>query len=296
MSVQELNQKYSIEDHIIFSEENHYIIVELNSKFSKTRISLYGAQVLSFTPKGERDLLFLSKESYYQEGKAIRGGIPVCWPWFGAHPTDTTKSSHGFARLSKWQVKSSSSNNDILNLQLELNDSENTRKIWPYKFKAIISITVGKTLSVELTTLNTDKLPFTITSALHSYLNISNSEKINISGLEDTRYMDDVKNIECQQAESLLSLQGEIDRRYIKTSTACTIDDSNYKRKIKISKKGSEITVVWNPGPVLAKKMIDLGDMEYQNMVCIEAANTLNDSIHIQPGQKHSLSTTLELE
>ncbi len=105
MSVQELNQKYSIEDHIIFSEEKQNIIVEIKSKYSKAKISLYGAQVLSFTPNGEQNLLFLSKESYYQEGKAIRGGIPVCWPWFGAHPSDTTKPSHGFARLSKWQVK-----------------------------------------------------------------------------------------------------------------------------------------------------------------------------------------------
>jgi len=295
MSIQEFNQKYSIEDHIIFIEEKHNIIVELKSGFSKARISLYGAQVLSFTPKGEQDLLFLSKDSYYQEGKAIRGGIPVCWPWFGAHPTDTTKASHGFARLSKWQVKSTSIKNDNLNLQLELNDTESTRKIWPYKFKAIISITVGETLNVELMTINTDKLPFTITSALHSYLNISNSETITISGLKDIQYMDDVKNIECQQDDALLSLQGEIDRRYINTSSACTIDDSKFNRKIKISKQGSETTVIWNPGAVLAKKMADLGDMEYLNMVCIEAANTLNDSICIQPGQRHSLNTTLEL-
>jgi len=295
MLLQELNQKYSIKNHITFSREKHMIVAELKSQYSTAKVSLYGAQVLSFIPNGEKDLLFVSKESFYQEGKAIRGGIPVCWPWFGAHSTDQNKPSHGFARLSNWQVIKTSSKNDELSLQLELNDSEYTRLIWPYKFKTIISITIGRTLSVDLTTANLDEKPFTITSALHSYFNVSDSEKITISGLKNTNYVDDVLNMESLQEKSLLSLQGEIDRRYIDTLTSCCITDPGYQRKIQVSKKGSKTTVIWNPGSKLAMKMIDLGNHEYTSMVCIEAANSLNNSISILPGQSHSLSTILEL-
>lgn len=114
MLLNELNTTYGIDNQLTFSEEKHMIVANIKSKYASAKISLYGAHVLSFTPKDERDLIFLSQDAFYQNGKAIRGGIPVCWPWFGAHPENKNLPSHGFARLSNWEViQSSSSNGEV---------------------------------------------------------------------------------------------------------------------------------------------------------------------------------------
>lgn len=295
MLLNELNNTFGITNQLSFSEEKHMIVANIETKYARAKISLYGAQVLSFTPKDERDLLFLSQNAIYQNGKAIRGGIPICWPWFGSHPDNNGLPSHGFARLSNWKVVQTSSNNNEVQIQLQLKNSEATEALWPYKFETLINLSIGKSLKLNLTTINKDDKAFTISSALHSYLNISDSEKVKLEGLENTEYRDDVLYTTSLQKESLLSIKGEVDRQYFDTSAACTINDSQYKRKLRISKDGSKVTVVWNPGNELAAKMSDLGDKEYQNMLCVEAANSMNDSITIQAKESHSLSTSIEL-
>ena len=186
MLLNELNNTYGIDNQLTFSKEKHMIIANIESQYASAKISLYGAQVLSFTPKDERELIFLSKDAFYQNGKAIRGGIPICWPWFGAHPENKNLPSHGFARLSNWEVIQSSSNKGEVQIQLQLKNSEATEALWPYKFETQISLTIGKSLKVKLTTLNKDEKAFTITGALHSYLNISDSSKVKVEGLENT--------------------------------------------------------------------------------------------------------------
>ena len=295
MLLNELNNTFGITNQLSFSEEKHMIVANIESKYSSAKISLYGAQVLSFTPKGERDLLFLSEEAFFQNGKAIRGGIPICWPWFGAHPNDRNLPSHGFARLSNWEVIRSSSNKGEEQIQLQLKNSEATQELWPYIFETLINLTIGKSLKLSLTTTNKDNKAFTISSALHSYLNISDSEKIEVDGLENMEYRDDVLHTTSRQNESLLSIKGELDRQYINTSKSCLINDPNFERQIQIDKEGSQTTVVWNPGDKLASKMSDLGDKEYKNMLCIEAANNINDTITINPGESHSLQTHISL-
>lgn len=295
MLVEELNSTYGIDNQLTFSKEKHTIVANIESKYASSTLSLYGAQVLSFKPKSERDLLFLSPDTFYQNGKAIRGGIPICWPWFGAHPDNKNLPSHGFARLSNWEVIQTSSNNGEIQIQLQLKNSGLTEALWPYKFETLISLTVGKSLKLNLKTINKGDKAFRITSALHSYLNISDSEKIKIKGLENTEYRDDVLHISSLQKESLLSIKGEVDRQYFNTSKTCIINDPTFQRQIQIDKIESQTTVVWNPGNALAAKMTDLGDKEYKNMLCIEAANNMNDTITINPGESHSLQTQISL-
>lgn len=295
MLLNELNTTYGIDNQLTFSEEKHMIVANIESKYASAKISLYGAHVLSFTPKDERDLIFLSQDAFYQNGKAIRGGIPVCWPWFGAHPENKNLPSHGFARLSNWEVIQSSSSNGEVQIQLQLKNSETTEALWPYKFETSINLSIGKSLKLTLTTTNKDNKAFTITGALHSYLNVSDSEKIKLEGLENTQYRDDVLHIRSLQNESLLSIKGEVDRQYFDTTKACIIHDPEYKRKLQINKEGSKVTVVWNPGSELAAKMADLGNKEYQNMLCVESANNMNNAIIIQPGESHSLSTQISI-
>lgn len=295
MLLEELNTTYGIDNQLSFSEEKHMIVVNIESKYASAKVSLYGAQVLSFTPKGERNLLFLSKDAFYQNGKAIRGGIPICWPWFGSHPDNKDLPSHGFARLSNWEVIQTSSSEDEVLIQLQLKNTEATEALWPYKFETRLNLSIGKSLELTLTTINKDDKAFTITSALHSYLNISDSEKIKLEGLENTQYRDDVLHVKSLQNESFLSIKGEVDSQYFDTTKDCIIHDPERKRKLKISKEGSKVTVVWNPGSELAAKITDLGDKEYQNMLCVEAANNMNDAITIQPNESHSLSTQISI-
>ena len=295
MLLDELNETYGIDNQLSFSKEKHLIVANVESEYASAKISLYGAQVLSYIPKDERNLIFLSQEAYYQNGKAIRGGIPICWPWFGANTEEKELPSHGFARLSNWEVIKTSSIKGVVIIQLQLKNSESTEALWPYKFETLINLTIGKSLKVELTTTNKDEKAFTITGALHSYLNISNSEKVSVEGLENTQYRDDVLHVKSLQKEALLSIKGEVDRQYFDTSKTCIIHDPDYNRQIQIDKTGSQTTVVWNPGDELAAKMTDLGDNEYQNMLCVEAANNMNDAITIQPNKSHSLATQISL-
>ncbi len=295
MQAESLNQQHAITNRIIFRQYHHSVVAEITSDYATARVSLYGAQVLSFIPNGHNDLLFVSQNSFYQAGKAIRGGIPVCWPWFGGHPSEKDKPSHGFARLSQWTVLHSQTENGNVRLQLGLSDTKETRSFWPFSFEATMTITVGKTLQVALMTRNAGTQAFSLTGALHTYFRVSDSEQISIEGLNNTRYMDDVTRRESIQKDGLLTLKGEVDRCYLETTRTCIIDDPEYKRKIKVEKAGSTTTVVWNPGAELATKMQDLGDWEYASMVCVEAANAMDDLIYLNPGQSHELSTRISV-
>ncbi len=293
MQLSEINERYGIEGVLTFYEEKHSIVAEINSSYSKAKISLYGAQVLSFIPIGQEDLLFVSSESYFEEGKAIRGGIPICWPWFNAHPTEASFPSHGFARISTWQVNGAMQNNGEITLELVLKSNEETFKLFPYEFELYAEIKVGTKLSVALTTINKSESAFDISSALHSYFNVSDIANVSLKGLKDTPYMDDVLKKEARQNEDLLLFNNRIDRRYHGIETDCVINDIS--RRINVAKKGSKVTVVWNPWEELAAQMADLGNEDYRNMLCVEAANSLEDTITIVPGNSHCLETTISL-
>jgi glucose-6-phosphate 1-epimerase len=252
-------------------------------------VSLYGAHVLSFIPDGQEDIIFVSPHAVYQDGKAIRGGIPVCWPWFNAHPVDKSLPSHGFARTSTWKVIHTSANNDETQIELGLNSNADTLKLWPYQFEARLTIKLGRQLKVELSTINKDDKAFEVSGALHTYFNVSDILNVQLEGLQGAGYFDAVINDKAVQNDKLLSFEQYTNRMYGSTEK-CLIHDKN--RSIEVDKSGSGMTVVWNPGEELANKMPDLLE-GYKTMLCVEAANCLEDTITIQPGQKHTLTTTL---
>ncbi len=291
MNAEVLNTQWGIDNNISFQPFEHTVVARLTNKHATATISLYGAHVLSFIPNDQDDLLFVSPYAVYQEGKAIRGGIPICWPWFNAHPVDPSLPSHGFARISTWRVNASSADEEKIQLELMFSSNADTLKLWPCHFEAKLMVTLTDHLSVALTTVNKGNKPFDVSAALHSYFNISDIQTVTLEGLENTPYKDDVANVETTQKDQLLSFGQRTDRRYHSASKAI-IHDAN--RNITIDKSGSKITVVWNPGEELAMKMPDLLD-GYKNMLCVEAANSLDDTITIQPGQQHTLSTILGL-
>jgi glucose-6-phosphate 1-epimerase len=299
MNIKQLNQEFAIKGHVEFiSGQGGFAVAKIHNKLGSAIISLYGAHVQSFIPASQKELLWMSPESLFEKGKPIRGGIPVCFPWFGPHATDSSKPLHGFARINDWKVNKT----DVLAdgstlLLLTFVSNRHTLQIWPYKFEAQINLIVGKTLELTLTYKNTGSEAFVCSDALHSYLNISDITKIGIVGLDGHYYYwGSGKEADNRQAEEKLVISREENRRYINHSGDCLLSDDGWKRNIRVAKHGSRVTVVWNPWIEASKTMGDLPDDGYQTFVCIEAANTYDDSIMLHPGEDHSITAIMGVE
>ena len=295
MNTKELNERFTIKDEVEFSDGNGGLpIVTINNKFATSVISLYGGQVLSYQPVGGLDVLWMSDKSVFEEGKPIRGGIPLCFPWFGPHASDTSLPQHGFARLVEWNVSEVLIlANGATKLILSLHYSAATKKYWPYEFSAMLTVTVGPKLEVKLTVINIGEETFTYSDALHSYFNISDINEINIDGLRSASYYEGASTELNRQEEPLLQIAKEENRRYVGSVTDCIIYDKQYRRKIRIAKTDSKVTVVWNPGAENAKNIADIGEDGHKHFVCIEAVNAYDDVVTLASGQEFTLSTII---
>lgn len=297
-SCEKLNQKFGVKDSLVFKEgPNGFIFADIENVSDSAQIFLHGAQITSYVPKGEEPVIFLSPNSIYESGKAIRGGIPISWPWFADHLTDKTKPSHGFARTSEWEVRGTTQlSADETQITLGLKDNDETYELWDYSFDIEISILVGKELSVSLTMTNTDKKEYAITSAFHSYYHVGDISEVAIVGFDDTSFIDKVDNFITKQQQGAVTIADETDRIYLDTNNDCVIEDKSLGRKIRIKKYGSNSTVVWNPWSEKAKAMKDLGDSDYTKFVCVETTNAGSDIITISPGEKHILALNILVE
>ena len=299
MSIFDLNEKYGIDDKLQFVEgDGGLTFIKINNEHADATVSLYGAQVLSFIPKGEEDILWMSSKSVFEEGKAIRGGIPVCFPWFGPHPTDSSKPQHGFARLKYWDVSEiSEMANGATHIKLSLHHTPDTMQIWPYSFSAYLIIIIGQSLRVKLHVLNTGTASFDYSDALHTYFKISDIGNIKISGLHLTGYYDAFGTELKKQEPQLLAIENEVNRRYVNHSEDCIISDSVFNRDIIVGKLGSKVTVVWNPGAITTRTISDMDAEGYKDFVCVEAVNAYKgiDIITLAPGKDFTLSTIISV-
>ncbi len=293
-----LNQKYGIPDQLVFTEgPGGLVIAEIKNSHGEATVALHGGHILSFRPRHHEPVLWLSGNSHFKTGKAIRGGIPVCWPWFGDHPTDTDKPAHGFVRTALWSVSESQKLADeSTRLRLSIADSQDTLKLWPHRFRLVLDITVSDVLRVKLVSTNCDNKPFICGGALHSYFNISFISDILIKGLEGCAYLDKVDKFRRKVQDGYVSIERETDRIYLDTKADCVIEDSGLHRRIGISKNGSRTTVVWNPWIDKARYMKDFGDDEYKSMVCVETTNADADVISLAPGDSHTLECIIQVE
>jgi D-hexose-6-phosphate mutarotase len=245
---------------------------------------------------------FLSAAVQFATAKAIRGGIPICWPWFGAHPTDRTAPSHGFARTAMWRPQDLRSlPGGATQLTLRLTDRDATHGSWPPAFTLDYVITVGESLDLELVTTNNGSAPFTISEALHTYCRVGDVGAARVLGLDGVPYADSADGGRRERQSGAVVFEGEVDRVYLGTDARCVLDDPLLKRRILIDKCGSRSTVVWNPGAGKAAKLGDLTDAtpaagSWRQLVCIETANALDDSIAVAPGQSHVLRARIQAE
>lgn len=296
--LQHLNEQFAIEDHLHFkSGPGGLTVAEINNTTATATVALLGANVLSFQPHDERPVLWVSDHSRYEIGKAIRGGIPVAWPWFAGHPTDPSKPAHGFVRTALWSVSDTQPVSDgETRLRLELTDTSESRALWPYAFQLDLIITVGATLQVALVIRNPGQSSFSCGGALHSYFSVSDVTKISVEGLHGCTYLDKVAGDAQKIQHGPVTVEGETDRIYLDTTATCVIEDPGWNRQIHISKAGSYSTVIWNPWIEKSRRLADFGDDEYSRMICVETTNAATDVVNLVPGETHRLLTAISLK
>jgi len=299
MNIDKLNNNFGITDQLRFVKaEGGFAMIEVDNDYATAVISTYSGQIMAYQPKTEKNpLLFLSDLAIYESGKAIRGGLPICWPWFAEDIKGKDLPAHGFVRDQQWQiVKTQKLDDGSTKVILEISHNQYSLKLWPYKFKLQIAITISSSLKVELMTENLDDKPFTISQALHSYLAIGDVNKIEVTGLDGLSYLDKTADFTERNQRDDVVIDGAVDRIYQDVENDVLLNDPVFDRKIRVSSQGSNTFVVWNPGEKVAATMIDLADDGYKQFVCIEAANTAGDKVTIAAGESHCLTVNYSIE
>ncbi len=288
MDTESLNSAFAVADRLHFAEGPGGLVqAHVRNIHAEALISTYGGQVLQYQPMNDPDpVLFLSESAYYAPGKAIKGGVPVCWPWFGADPEGQGRPTHGFVRNRQWEVIGVSILGDgALRLELGIDATDETRALWPHDFALRIAITVGRSLQIELETTNTGDVSFEVTQALHSYFRVGDIRDTRVLGLEGTSYIDKVdRGLVKTQADEVV-ITGEVDRIYSDVPDELTIEDVALERRITIESTGSDNAVIWNPWADIAAQMADLGDNDFERMLCVETANAADDIVDVYPGE-----------
>jgi len=283
----------------ITEDENGLHYIEVDNTFAKAKIALQGAHIMHWQPKTEKHpVLWLSDHARYVKGRSIRGGVPICWPWFGAHPTDSSLCPHGFARVIPWQlIDVDSTYSGATRIALQMMQTKEAERQLSYPYVLTLLITIGRRLKVDMATTNKADHPFMIGEAFHTYLNVSDIEKIRITGLQECLYADKMRQYERHVEHSLLKFNGEFDRVYLNHSADCVVHDAGYDRLIRVSKSGSNTTIVWTPGEEKAHTMGDMGNGdEWRKMICVESANAMENSVVINPNRTHNFSAEYSVE
>jgi glucose-6-phosphate 1-epimerase len=272
--------------------------IRVSGPRADAEIYLQGGHVTHWQPRGAAPVLFLSPRAVFAPGNAIRGGVPVIFPWFGPHATDRTKPMHGFARSRTWRLITSEPDRaGAVVVELGLCDDDATRALWPSRFDLHYRVTIGETLGLTLTTTNTSPAPFAFEAALHTYLAVGDVERIEVAGLEHTTYIDKVDAMTRKRhGAAPLRLAGETDRVFLGTTARCVVGDPALNRRLVVDKSGSASTVVWNPGATKAAGIADLEPDGWRRMVCVETANAADDAITLAPGGRHVMSATIRVE
>ena len=292
-----LNAHHGIPGQVTFKEgPGGLAVVEVINARAAATIALQGAQVLTWAPRGQAPVIWLSRAARFTPGKSTRGGVPVCWPWFGPHATDSSLPAHGFARTVPWEVIGVRALAEgATRLDFRLAQTEATRALWPHASLLECHISVGTALEIDLVTRNADRSAVTIGAALHTYFEVGDVRHVVIRGLEDCPYLDKMDGGKRKRQSGPVTIAAETDRIYLDASADCLIDDPDLRRRIRIRKRGSRSTVVWNPWLEKSAQMGDFGDNGYLNMVCVESANAADDVVTIAPGGEHHLWVQYEI-
>jgi len=291
---------------IRFSMRGDVSLIEVDNVYAQAKMTAHGATVLSFCPKdpagqvGE-DLLWVSESASYDGKAAIRGGIPVCWPWFSGYQAefnalledDVEPPAHGLVRKKAWHIdRIETLENGATLVEFVTQSDEQTRPIWPYEFTLSLQVVIGETLSLTLTTTNRNPLPIIITEALHTYFNLSVTKDITLNGLQGSQEVDTLKANKTRIVDGGLSVSSPIDNVYlaVQSSLLTSVDG---QPSLQIDSSNAASCVVWNPGSETVKGFKDIADDHWPQFLCIENGNVWSDRVIIEPEAKHRLQIAI---
>ena len=292
--VDTLNSQFGIPEQLHFKDGGIDLpVAVVTTRDASAALALQGGQLLTWQPQGQQPVLWVSEAAVFEPAKGVRGGVPVCWPWFGPL---AGKSAHGFVRTRMWQLRAAGLDAaGQMVMRLGLGDDAATRAVWDFAFDLELTVTVGPTLTVSLATVNTGSSAFAISEALHTYFCTGDIAQTSVLGLDGCHYLDKVNGGVTAQQSGLVRFAGETDRVYQDTTADCVIEDTAWSRKIRIAKQNSTASVVWNPWAEREKSFADMATGEYQRMLCVEAANAPTP-ISVEAGATHTLSMVISLE
>jgi glucose-6-phosphate 1-epimerase len=254
---------------------------------------LHGAQVTSWKPVGNDEVLFLSTKSRWQEGQAIRGGIPICFPWFRAKADDPKAPAHGFVRTKNWQLESMVEEEAGVVVSMSTGSDEQTQRWWPAQFRLVHRVVFGPELTLELTCTNTGRSDLHFEEALHTYNRASDVANVRLQGLDAVQFLDNTDSNRAKIQHGDVTIASETDNAFIATQNDVDLIDPKLRRHIRLKKANSLTTVVWSPWREGAARLGDLGDGEWTQFLCVEASNILDASVTLAPGEKHKMTAVL---
>jgi glucose-6-phosphate 1-epimerase len=279
-------------------------VIEGNGGLPKVRVSgadaegeiyLHGAHVTSWKPKGAEEVMFVSARSHWEDGKPIRGGIPICFPWFGLKADDPKAPGHGFVRDKSWQLDSIVRSPAGITVSMFTLSDDVSKRWWPADYRLGYRVTFGSELHLELELTNTGLAPLSFEEALHAYYKVGQIEQVRVHGLESVEYLDKTDEGRKKPQQGSIVIGSETDRVYLNTQHAIEVEDRKLNRRIQVKKENSDTTVVWNPWIAKAKRMPDFGENEWPHMLCIEACNVADFAVNLAPGQKHVMKVVTRI-
>ncbi|QHN05179.1 D-hexose-6-phosphate mutarotase [Granulicella sp. WH15] len=297
MDIKKLNEEFGLDGVLAFEEHEGMVRAQVTSSSATATIYLHGAHVTHWQPAGHDPVLYLSPNTEIAEGKAIRGGVPICFPWFGPRADGKPGPSHGFARTQSWDVAFAAlvpgAGREQVHLSLTLGPTELSRSLGFDHFRVAYQLVIGRTLKLRLAVANLGDRPMHIEEALHTYFAVPDVRKVSITGLEGAEYIDKMDKMALKRLpEEPLEITETTDRVFPGHKATCTIKTGNPATDINNRKANSATTVVWNPWNLV------LGDLPadgWEHFVCVETANTGADSVTIAPGDSHTMEAEISV-
>ena len=280
-----------LSDHLSIVQKEALKIIHVRHRKASAAIALHGAHVLSYIPEGQAEVIWMSNAAILDGSTALRGGIPICWPWFGR----IASPAHGFVRNREWSLLDYQDTPDNVTLTLGVHSDDNTFAIWPHQFALRLVVTIADTLDVRLEIENTDTQPWMFSGALHTYLNLGDVRQVKVTGM-GREYIDSLQDSQLCQGGETLSLEQGIDRVYTQPNARISVADPELNRQIEVSNAGHNSAVLWNPWQEGAQAMADMQNDGYLTMLCVEStqhAKSIEEGITLDPNQTYTLSTSL---
>jgi glucose-6-phosphate 1-epimerase len=297
MNIAQLNEHFAIPGVLAFhATDSGLIHADITSPHAQARVYLQGAHLTHWQPASHQPVLFLSRKTDLAPGKPIRGGVPIAFPWFAVRHDGKTGPSHGFARIQDWTLAFAAVAGEDLHMTFTQGPTELSRSLGYDHFHLVFQLTIGRTLTMQLTVGNDAEAPLIFEEALHTYYSVADVHEVNVTGLEGVSYLDKMDNLQTKVQRGAITVTSPTDRVYLDTKSTCVVHDAAGKRNITVAKTNSNTTVVWNPWDSGAQKLPDLEPSEWHEFIAVETVNAAADAVTLAPGTSHTMQTHVSVE